>query len=95
MRYKRITHEVDAYQYDGSEQSIEQIHGLIDDGEQIARFPDGRLLYQSKRGDVFIPRGHYLVRYANGDRRPVSPEIFTSNYTTLELNGFKTIRGDN
>jgi hypothetical protein len=91
-RYRKKPVEIEAQQYDGTWQSVNDwltALGYDEDGDGTDGGPachmaDGELIIQTLEGDLHASPGDFIIRGVQGEFYPCKPDIFAATYEVAE-----------
>jgi hypothetical protein len=81
MKFRKRPVVIEAVQWDGSDESWENLKELVKDKSYYQLdLLTGKLRIKTFEGDIFATKGDWIIKGAKGEFYPCKPDIFEQTY---------------
>lgn len=97
MKFRKKPIEIEAVQFDGTEDGMWNIADKLDIYQDAISFLDlkDKMVCHTLEGDMVADKGDWIIKGVKGEIYPCKPDIFEMTYDKVENNedaGYNTLR---
>jgi hypothetical protein len=84
MRYRKKSVEIEAKQFDGTEESALKISEELDMYQDAWDYSVEGMILHTLKGDMVASKGDWIIKGVQGEFYPCKPDIFDLTYDKVE-----------
>jgi len=89
MKYRKLPVIIDAMQYTGTKESVNELKEFMPDDKYYFHHATGFPVIKTLEGDHNVSINDYVIKGVAGEFYPCKPEIFEKTYVSADCNDMK------